>query len=104
MTVVRRSALALAVLVAALTPAAALAHGGGAAHHSLRASVTDQNFYFVMADRFNNGDTANDSPAKSPGLIDRSKGRYYHGGDLAGVRQHLPYLKSLGVTAATSRA
>ena len=66
MSVVRRSALALAVLVAALTPAAALAHGHGAAHHSLRASVTDQNFYFVMADRFDNGDTANDNGGLPP--------------------------------------
>jgi len=55
--------------------------------------------YLLMPDRFANGDTTNDSPAKSPGLIDRSKGRYYHGGDLAGVRQRLPYLKSLGITA-----
>ncbi|HJU75489.1 MAG TPA: alpha-amylase family glycosyl hydrolase, partial [Gemmatimonadaceae bacterium] len=30
---------------------------------------------------------------------DRSKGRYYHGGDLAGVRARLPYLKELGITA-----
>ena len=28
--------------------------------HSLRAPVTDENFYFVMADRFSNGNTAND--------------------------------------------
>ncbi len=55
--------------------------------------------YLIMPDRFANGDPSNDSPAKSPGLIDRSKGRYYHGGDIAGVRQKLPYLKSLGVTA-----
>ncbi len=55
-------------------------------------------FYLLMPDRFANGDTANDNPAVSPGLHDRSKGRYYHGGDLAGVRQKLPYLKSLGIT------
>src|SRR4029453_18328135 len=55
--------------------------------------------YLIMPDRFANGDTTNDNPSQSPGLIDRSKGRYYHGGDLAGVRQRLPYLKSLGVTA-----
>jgi glycosidase len=59
----------------------------------------DDVIYLIMPDRFVNGDPANDSPAKSPGLIDRTKGRYYHGGDLAGVRQRLPYLKSLGVTA-----
>jgi glycosidase len=55
--------------------------------------------YLIMPDRFANGDATNDSPAKSPGLIDRAKGRYYHGGDLAGVRQKLPYLKSLGISA-----
>ena len=55
--------------------------------------------YLIMPDRFVNGDPSNDNTAKSSGLIDRAKGRYYHGGDIAGVRQKLPYLKSLGVTA-----
>ena len=55
--------------------------------------------YLIMPDRFANGDTTNDNPAKAPGLNDRTKTRYYHGGDLAGIRQRLPYLKSLGVTA-----
>ncbi len=55
--------------------------------------------YLLMPDRFSNGDTSNDDPAVSKGLLDRSKGRFYHGGDLAGVRARLPYLKSLGVTA-----
>lgn len=55
--------------------------------------------YLLMPDRFANGDASNDDPATSPGLLDRSKGRYYHGGDLAGVRARLPYLKELGITA-----
>ena len=55
--------------------------------------------YLIMPDRFANGDATNDDPAVSRGLLDRAKGRYYHGGDLAGVRQRLPYLKSLGITA-----
>lgn len=55
--------------------------------------------YLVMPDRFANGDPTNDAPAASPGLLDRSRGRYYHGGDLAGIRQRLPYLKELGITA-----
>jgi neopullulanase len=54
--------------------------------------------YLLMPDRFANGDPANDDPAISKGLLDRGKGRYYHGGDLAGVRARLPYLRSLGVT------
>jgi neopullulanase len=59
----------------------------------------DDAMYLVMPDRFANGDTTNDSPAVSPGMYDRSKGRYYHGGDLAGLRAKLPYLKQLGITA-----
>lgn len=55
--------------------------------------------YLIMPDRFANGDTTNDRPSGQADLIDRAKGRYYHGGDLAGVRQKLPYLKQLGVTA-----
>jgi neopullulanase len=55
--------------------------------------------YLIMPDRFANGDPANDDPAKAPGLTDRSKTRFYHGGDLAGIRQRLPYLKSLGISA-----
>jgi glycosidase/predicted alpha/beta superfamily hydrolase len=59
----------------------------------------DDVLYLVMPDRFANGDPANDDPAVSRGLMDRTRARFYHGGDLAGVRQHLPYLKSLGITA-----
>lgn len=55
--------------------------------------------YLLMPDRFANGDPSNDDPARSPGLTDRNEPRYYHGGDLAGIRQRLPYLKDLGITA-----
>jgi glycosidase len=55
--------------------------------------------YFIMPDRFSDGDRSNNDPRKSPGLYDRTKGRYYHGGDFQGVIDHLPYLKELGVTA-----
>jgi glycosidase len=55
--------------------------------------------YLAMPDRFANGDPTNDDPPVSKGLFDRSKARYYHGGDLQGIIDHLPYLKDLGVTA-----
>jgi len=54
--------------------------------------------YLIMPDRFANGDPSNDEPADRPGSHDRSKPRAYHGGDLLGIREHLPYLKDLGVT------
>ncbi|HVO11110.1 MAG TPA: alpha-amylase family glycosyl hydrolase [Vicinamibacteria bacterium] len=59
----------------------------------------DDVIYLVMPDRFADGDPANDDPAVSQGLFDRARPRYYHGGDLQGVIDHLPYLKDLGVTA-----
>jgi len=59
----------------------------------------DDVIYFIMPDRFSDGDRSNNDPRKSPGLYDRTKGRYYHGGDFQGVIDHLPYLKELGVTA-----
>jgi glycosidase len=61
--------------------------------------TTDDVIYFIMPDRFADGDPSNNNPAKSPGLLDRTKGRYYHGGDLQGIINRLPYLKDLGVTA-----
>jgi glycosidase len=55
--------------------------------------------YLIMVDRFADGDTANDHVASMPGTFDRSKPRAYHGGDLRGIREHLGYLRKLGVTA-----
>ena len=59
----------------------------------------DDVIYLLMPDRFANGDPANDNPRQSPGMLDRSRPRHYHGGDLAGVQQRLPYLTNLDVTA-----
>lgn len=55
--------------------------------------------YFLMPDRFSNGDPLND---RIPGLLDQSLNRdsifHRHGGDLQGIINHLDYLQSLGVT------
>lgn len=55
--------------------------------------------YFLMPDRFSNGDPTNDRVA---GLKDQSLNRdsifLRHGGDLKGVQNHLDYLKDLGAT------
>ncbi len=58
----------------------------------------DDVMYLIMPDRFANGDPTNDEPAEALGSHDRSKPRAYHGGDLRGIQNHLPYLKDLGVT------
>ena len=63
---------------------------------------TDKNFqgisaddviYLIMIDRFADGDRSNN--AKD----DFQNARSYHGGDLRGIIDRLPYLKELGVTA-----
>ncbi|MGB8510570.1 MAG: alpha-amylase family glycosyl hydrolase [Pyrinomonadaceae bacterium] len=59
----------------------------------------DDVIYFLMPDRFSDGDASNNNPAISPGLYDRTKPRYYHGGDFQGIINRLAYLKDLGVTA-----
>jgi glycosidase len=63
--------------------------------------VTSKDFiYFLMPDRFSNGDKSNDKVA---GLKDQSLDRdsifLRHGGDLQGVLNHLDYLQGLGVTS-----
>ncbi|HYJ89353.1 MAG TPA: alpha-amylase family glycosyl hydrolase [Pyrinomonadaceae bacterium] len=62
--------------------------------------TTDDVIYLIMPDRFANGDLSNDKPADSPPEAnDRKNARAYHGGDLRGIINRLPYLKGLGVTA-----
>jgi neopullulanase len=74
--------------LAARTPTATRFHG----------LAQDDVLYLIMPDRFANGDPTNDEPAEFPGSHDRSKPRAWHGGDLRGIRDHLPYLQDLGVT------
>jgi len=55
--------------------------------------------YLLMPDRFANGNPANDS---IPGFlegVDRSDPNARHGGDFAGIREHLDYIDNLGMTA-----
>ena len=89
------------------TPPGPTPPGPGAealAKHSLRAPLTGENFYFVMADRFWNGDTTNDKggiDSTDPdvhGFDDTKKG-YFHGGDLKGLLDKIEYIEDLGTTA-----
>ena len=71
---------------------------------SLREPLTKERYYFVMADRFANGDTANDQGGLTGDkLTDRATTPpttgYYHGGDLKGIAGKLDYIKGLGTTA-----
>ena len=66
--------------------------------HKFQGITPEDVMYLIMPDRFANGDPTNDEPADALGSHDRSKPRAYHGGDLRGIREHLDYLKELGVT------
>ncbi|MGL5858915.1 MAG: pullulanase-type alpha-1,6-glucosidase [Angustibacter sp.] len=70
---------------------------------SLREPLTREQFYFVMADRFANGNRANDSGGLTGGRLttglDPTDKGFYHGGDLAGLTSKLDYIKGLGTTA-----
>ena len=66
--------------------------------HRFQGLAPEDVIYLIMPDRFANGDLSNDEPAEAPGSHDRALPRAYHGGDLRGIREHLAYLKDLGVT------
>ena len=59
----------------------------------------EQVIYFMMTDRFYNGDTSNDNPYNQPYSTAVNKAGTYKGGDFKGVTAKLDYLKSLGVTS-----
>ncbi|MCO4797699.1 MAG: alpha-amylase [Colwelliaceae bacterium] len=72
------------------------------AHYSKR-DIRDDVFYFVLPDRFNNGDKANDLGSKtkkiSQGGFNPENKMAFHGGDLIGLANKLPYIEEMGVTA-----
>ena len=87
----------------AAAPAATDPADRGLAQESLREDLTRERFYFVMADRFENGDRTNDLggyPAvkEQSGYDPTAKG-WYHGGDLKGILDRLDYIEGMGTTA-----
>lgn len=62
--------------------------------------TNDDVIYLIMPDRFADGDHSNNVTSDaSASANDRSNPRAYHGGDLRGIINNLPYLKELGITA-----
>ncbi|UVO51867.1 alpha-amylase family glycosyl hydrolase [Sphingomonas sp. SUN019] len=82
---------------------AALAATPAAAQDYRARLPQDEVIYFVLPDRFENADPANDRGGMSgdrmrTGFDPAHKG-FYHGGDLKGLTKRLPYLQALGATA-----
>ncbi|MET9963736.1 pullulanase-type alpha-1,6-glucosidase [Streptomyces sp. NPDC006326] len=101
-----------AALAAALLPALPAAAAAQAptppsdaklAAEPARHDLTREQFYFVLPDRFANGDPRNDRGGLTgtrleTGLDPTDKG-FYQGGDLKGLTDRLDYIKGLGTTA-----
>ncbi|MFJ6460794.1 pullulanase-type alpha-1,6-glucosidase [Streptomyces sp. NPDC091387] len=105
------AAVVAAALCAALVPAlpAAAARPPAApsdaelAAQPARHDLTREQFYFVMPDRFANGDTGNDRGGLTGSRLetgyDPTDKGFYQGGDLKGLTSRLDYIKGLGTTA-----
>ena len=65
--------------------------------------IEDEIIYFVLPDRFENGDASNDRGGIEGGRLkdgfDPTDFGFYHGGDLKGLTQRLDYIQGLGMTA-----
>lgn len=63
----------------------------------------DEIIYFVLPDRFANGDPSNDRGGLKGGPLqhgfDPTHKGFYHGGDLKGLTARLDYIQGMGVTA-----
>ncbi|MFE9253787.1 pullulanase-type alpha-1,6-glucosidase [Streptomyces sp. NPDC006879] len=68
-----------------------------------RHDLTREQFYFVLPDRFANGDRRNDRGHLPGGRLqngfDPADKGFYQGGDLKGLADRLDYIKGLGTTA-----
>lgn len=109
----KRTAVALAAaLCAALVPAVpataaprppAPPSDRALAAQPARQDLTREQFYFVLPDRFANGDTSNDrgglTGSRTQTGFDPSDKGFYQGGDLKGLTRRLDYIKGLGTTA-----
>ncbi|MDT0570129.1 pullulanase-type alpha-1,6-glucosidase [Streptomyces sp. DSM 3412] len=110
-----RTAVIGAVTVTALTAALVQPFSAGAAtapappsdaklaKTAARHDLTREQFYFVLPDRFANGDRANDKGGLTGSRLatghDPTDKGFYQGGDLKGLTKRLDYIKGLGTTS-----
>ncbi len=95
---------ACAALLASLAPGASAAPANAATVDSyIHRPPQDEIIYFLLPDRFENGDLSNDKGDISgdrlqTGFDPEHKG-FFHGGDLKGLKSRLDYITQLGATA-----
>jgi alpha-amylase len=89
------AALAFSALCAPSASFAAADEGA-----SLPFTWQDATVYFVITDRFANGDTSNDHSYGRPSVdAAGTRAGTFHGGDFKGLTEKLDYIRSLGVNA-----
>lgn len=98
----RQAGRIVGVLALALAPAVNAAQAAGDADPPLRLHVPspdwrDQIIYFLMIDRFDDGDPSNND--QGTGEYDPTDHARFSGGDLRGVARRIDYLRGLGATA-----
>ncbi|MER6939199.1 alpha-amylase family glycosyl hydrolase, partial [Nocardioides sp. NPDC000441] len=106
-TVVATALLATVLQTATSTPATAAApkppSDAKLAAEPARHEATKEQFYFVLPDRFANGETGNDkgglTGSRTETGFDPTDKGFYQGGDLQGLTERLDYIKGLGTTA-----
>ena len=69
----------------------------------VRQPGSDEQFYFVMTDRFDDGDPSNNTAGLGDDRLlsgyDPTDKGFYNGGDIAGLRSQLDYIDGLGTSA-----
>ena len=95
--------LALGISTSALATYANASNYGDLSRPVARGPQSDESVYFVVTDRFENGDTSNDQAGLTGGRLasgyEPSEPGWWHGGDLKGLTQRLSYIRNMGFSA-----
>jgi len=97
------SVITLAILGLSITGGSAAENIAALATNIARGAQSDESAYFVMIDRYANGDTSNDNGGLKAGAyeagFDPSDHGMFHGGDFKGLTNSLDRIKKLGFTS-----
>lgn len=94
----RRTALAVGIastiLATPISGVNAAENYAGLFQPVARGDQSSESVYFVMTDRFSDGDSTNNGDGYEPTNVG-----YWHGGDFKGLTEKLPYIANLGFSA-----
>jgi glycosidase len=96
----RKLIAAVAAIIAVTSTSASAEDLTSLARPTIRGGASNSQIYFVMTDRFANGDTSNDEAGLTgfPAITgyDPTDIGYFHGGDFKGLTSKLDYIQGLG--------